>query len=210
MLLLIASCGEGGGRNPASESQLGASLLTGGTFSDAEKNIAIRICYAFRSKNTNFRANFLEQDFRFLLTERTCTGQENADTLTTTLKAPLASGPMIFDGFSSIDYYKQVQTDKDGVLSAVCNNLLQGGNPQRTILSGNDMIEISFFTSVLDRIVVRTASKVGSSYVVNEEERFTVNTDSASAGLKIGEITLASREKTCENGRVSSMSQQSL
>ena len=209
MLLLITSCGENG-RNPASESQLGASLLTGGSFSDAEKNIAIRTCYAFRSKNTNFRANFLEQEFRFLLTDRTCNGNENVDTLTTTLKAPLASGPMIFDGFSSISYYKDVQTDKDGVLSAVCNNLLQGGNPQRTILSGNEMIEISFFTSVQDIIVVRTASKQDGKYIVNEEERFNVSTDSSTAGLKTGEITLVSRDKTCLNGRVSTMSQQSL
>lgn len=208
MLIFLTACGQAS-RNPSSENQLGAALTVGGTFSDSEKNIAIRTCYAFRSKNANFRARFISEDFRFLVTERTCQGVDRSETLTTELKAPLATGPMVFDAVSTIDYFSQVQTDQHGHLSSICNSLLQGGDPQKSILLGNTVIELTFYTSDLDHFIVRTANKEGNNYIVAVEERFKFDTNNA-AGDNVGKVVLATKEQTCGNGSISTISQQAL
>ncbi len=204
LLALAVSCGNSG-RKPSTESQLGSALSAGGEFGPNEKNTAIKICYAFRSKNTNYRASFLNTTFNFNLSYRDCEGDDENELLGTTLKAPLSSQPMIFDAISEIPFYNNVQTDKAGVLKDICSSLLDGGNPSRSSLSSGRLVEISFLTSSVDRIIVRSATLVGSGYVIDQEERFEV--DSA-AGNRTGQIKFASREKTCSNGRVESMTQQ--
>lgn len=206
LLVFLVSCGQGN-RKPATEALLGSSLSTGGSYSAEEKNVAIRICYAFRSKNTNFRGNLIDSKFKFNVSEKDCEGEVSNSTIDTVLKAPLASQPMIFDSGSRSAYYTEVQTDQHGPLDSICSALLKGGDPLKTILRGNDLIEISFFTSDLDNIIVRTAEKTGSNYIVNKEERFQVNTD-AGAGNGLGVVSLSTREKQCSNGKVESFSQQ--
>lgn len=207
-ILFLASCGVGS-RGPATSSQIGQALVAGGEFSDEEKNTAIRICYALRSKNTNFRANFLDQDFRFLVTERDCDGEEVNNTITAQLKSQGSNDQMVFIGLDSSKHFTNVITDQDGPISGLCTNLLQGGNPQRSILSGNDLISFSFYATAQDFMIRRVASKVGESFIINKEERFKILTD-ASSGLKIGKVSLATKDETCSNGAVATLSQQAL
>ena len=206
LALFLMSCGNSG-RSPATESQLGSALISGGEYTAAEKNIALRICYAYRSKNTNFRANFIGTSFLFNVSVDTCEGDSENETLTTTLQAPLASQPMVYDSTSPLDYYKEVLTEQAGPLSPVCSALLKGGEPLKSILQGNNLIEISFFANDIDNIIVRKAKKTGSNYIVYEEQRFQVDSDS-DLGNRIGQIKLFSKEKQCANGRVETLTQQ--
>jgi hypothetical protein len=205
LLVSAFSCGNPG-RKPSTESQLGNALSAGGEYGANEKNIALRICYAFKSKNTNYRASFLNAPFNFNLTSRNCEADEKIETLNTILKAPLASQPIIFDAISDIPYYQNVQTDKAGVLGTLCSSLISGGNPAKSNMVGAELIEISFLTSDIDNIIVSKASLSGANYVVNQEERFSVDT-STSAGNRIGQVKVATRERVCANGRVESLSQ---
>ncbi|MFT6069121.1 MAG: hypothetical protein ACJAT2_000402 [Bacteriovoracaceae bacterium] len=204
LMALVVSCGNSG-RKPSTESQLGSALVAGGVFGPNEKNTAIKICYAFRSKNTNYRASFLNSTFSFNLSYRDCDGEDKNELLGTILKAPLSSQPMVFDAISEIPFYNNVQTDKEGVLKDICSSLLDGGNPSRSNLSFGRLVEISFLSSSVDKMIVRSAGLVGSDYVIDQEERFEVD---STAGNRTGQIKFASREKTCANGRVESMTQQ--
>lgn len=204
--MFLVSCGQSN-RKPATEALLGSSLSTGGTYGASEKNVAIRICYAYRSKNTNFRANLIGTTFKYNIAQKDCENNETNSTLDTVLRAPLASQAMVYDSESTLDYYKEVQTDQYGPLESICSTLLKGGDPLKTILRGNYLVEISFYTTDVDNIIVRTASKSGSAYVVSTEERFQVNTN-ATSGNSVGSVTLATREKQCSNGRVETLSQQ--
>ncbi len=209
LILLLSSCGVGS-RGPATSSQIGQALVAGGEFSDDEKNIAIRICYALRSKNTNFRANFLDTDFRFLLTERDCNGQESINNITAQLRSQGANDQMVFSGLDPSKHFVNVLTDQDGIISGLCANLLQGGTPQRSILSGNELISFSFYATAQDYVIRRVANKVGESFIINKEERYKILTDAASSGLKIGKVSLVTRDETCPNGEVSTLSQQTI
>ncbi|MBK25159.1 MAG: hypothetical protein CME70_14290 [Halobacteriovorax sp.] len=208
-ILFLASCGVSS-RGPATSSQIGQALVAGGEFSDDEKNTAIRICYALRSKNTNFRANFLDQDFRFLITERDCDGEEANSTITAQLKGQSSNDQMIYSGLDSSKHFANVITDQDGPMSGLCSSLLQGGNPQRSILSGNDLVSFSFYATSQDFMIRRVANKVGEGFIINLEERYTILTDPTSSGLKIGKVSLATKDETCSNGAVATISQQAL
>ena len=207
-LITIASCGNPG-RKPSTSSQLGSALIVGGEYGPNEKNIALRTCYAFRSKNTNYRASFLNDPFNFNLSFKKCDGSEKNESLNSILKAPLASGPITFDAVSDIPFYRTVQTDKSGVLETLCASLLSGGNPTKSNLILGQLVEISFYTSDIDNIIVRSAALSGSDYIVEQEERFQVDT-SSSAGNRIGQIKLATRDRICPSGSVENLSQQLL
>jgi hypothetical protein len=208
LLASLASCGNSN-RSPSTVSQLGSALQPGGEFSSSEKNIALKICYAFRSKNTNYRASFLDSTFSFDLTYTGCRANvdevEKRETLNTILKAPLTSMPMIFDASTDIPFNNLVETDKHGALKYICSELLAGRNPTKSKLSGSKMVEVSFYTSGLDNIIVRTASSVSGAFVIDQEELFEVDT---SVGNKTGQVKLIERERACDSGKVESLSQQ--
>lgn len=208
LLASLVSCGNSN-RSPSTVSRLGSALEAGGELNPSEKNIALKICYAFRSKNANYRASFIDSTFTFDLAYTGCRAGvnevEKRETLSTVLKAPLSSLPMVFDAASDIPFNNLVETDKHGALKYLCSELLAGRNPTKSNLSSGKMVEISFYTSGLDNMIVSSASSVAGVFVIDQEERFEVDT---TVGSKTGQVKLIEREKTCDSGKIESLSQE--
>lgn len=189
LIVTLASCGAGKHKS-AAQSQLGSSLTLGASFNVEEKNVALRICYAFRSKNTDFRASRLGDLFKFDLTETSCTGVSRAESISTNLSAPFVSRAMVFDGISGINYYSEVETDQHGKLAAICYSLSRGSTPEKSYLEAGLLVEVSFIDN---SFIIRSAKKIGPDYIVSKEEFFEVATDSNGGGI----VSSIKRSSSC-------------
>ena len=104
LALFLASCGQST-KNPMElkEVQMGAKLSTGIEIAKSEKAAALRICYAFQSKNSTLRSpSHLNTNYKFKINHTDCAKKklaENID-LTTTLKQTLA--PPLMSSFQSL------------------------------------------------------------------------------------------------------------
>lgn len=144
--LIFSACGRSPtGRAPSN--LIGSQQQNIQAISGSQKNVALNICIDFKSKNINWRSNLLNQTFNFDIAESKC--DENplpVKTISTVLKGPINSQPMIFDPPPSQEFpFKEVETDVVGMLSNVCTSLIQGDTVSNTMSKEDgSIIQLSF------------------------------------------------------------------
>lgn len=97
-----------------------------------ESNIALRICYAFKSKRTYMRSFKVGKEFTYKTLENSCIGEENESTVNVVLFENDDENSLEFLGKEKQIYLNKVMTDRDGAMSYICNGLFQGKTVSNT------------------------------------------------------------------------------
>jgi hypothetical protein len=134
-LILLFSC-EMKKRSPASieEIILTESLGPERDLDTDESNIALRICYAFKSKRNYLRTFKIGSDFDFQIHEKTCNGTENSHMARVKLFEHPQERHLEFRGEDKQVYLSKVMTDRHGPMSYLCTALFRGKDVPNTYL----------------------------------------------------------------------------
>lgn len=204
ILLVINGCGIDRTYRKTASLGFSENLLNGGRpLEDGEMAVALRICYAFRSKRTKFLAEMLESPFNFTYQTKDC--QDNVSTptnLNTTLKQLMIDGPMSYETSGvSVSYMREVQTDINGDLSELCSQVFKGETPLNFKEIDNEYYEYFFGSNIYDTVEINIGSKspaANSGLVVNRMVRYEVLTSQQSSGDYLGLIVKSARFFPCE------------
>lgn len=202
-VIAFTSCGRE--RSPVDDKiDFNATVSAGGNaLSDSELAVALRICYAFRSKKTEFRANKINSAFSFEVKYRACgdTLFRPTEVIDTTLKQVFESSPMIYDASSELRYLKEVQTHMDGHLSEICDQVIKGETPLNVEETSLSEIRQFQFTSTLgDGYQINYAKRAStnvSDYDVYKIEKYKVLTNSSVSGDLLGLVSEFERFEEC-------------
>jgi hypothetical protein len=204
LLFLLAACGPGNQRPiEAGNVSLGQELSNSYTLTGERKNVALRICYAYRSKRVEFRSNHLDDTFQFSVKNRPCNGDESNKTISATLKEPLLSQPMIFDSSErTMTWFNSVNTDADGVLGNFCDSIIRGDTVTNLLSSSSSQQEVVEFSvgTDSDHYTILTALKnFSGSFVVAKRVVYYVQTTNQSAP-QVGDDYRITQEEQCASG----------
>lgn len=134
-LLIVVSC-EMNKRKPASieEIILTESLAPDRNLGVEETNIALRVCYAFKSKRNYLRSFKIGSQFEFQIHERSCNGSESSHVAKVKLFEHPEERHLEFRGDEKQVYLSKVMTDRHGAMSYLCNALFRGKEVSNTYL----------------------------------------------------------------------------
>ncbi len=206
-LLTPLGCGDFNGSSSLQSDieALGATISpTGSSLSDEEVSVALRICYAYRSKGTRFRTDRLNKLFRFEMEKTDCDQSKKIESFNSTLKLD-SNDVMYFDAPSFMGPYNRVvQTHDNGHLGSICRQLFAGTTPRNTSVEGDRLLEFSFLKRFQDGYLVRYGKRKdptdSSEYEVERIERFYVQTNSQATGVPYGLVSQWEWRKMCSDG----------
>lgn len=208
------SCGIDKSMRDSTNLSFSESLSSGGRpLNDGEMAVALRVCYAFRSKRTKFMAEMLESEFKFSFQTKDCEDTVSSPAeLVTTLKQLMVDGPMSYEasGVSS-SYLREVQTDVNGDLAELCTQIFKGETPLNVLEKDNQFHEFSFLSNVYDTVEVRVGALQTPQDTVATVMRMTrleVLTNQQSSGDYLGLVVRGARYFPCsDNTKVRSQEQ---
>jgi hypothetical protein len=202
--LLFTACGYDKADTIVEES-LGFSqqALSGGTpLDDNAMAVALRICYAYRTKRSKFTVEMLKGQFNFSMTTRNCQNQETTESFTSELTQESSGEPLYFESDYSKNYFKEVQTDLHGYLATICGDVLAGETPLNTAEIGNEFYEYTFQSSVSggDQVAIQIGAQDTPSAANPSVKRkivFEVLTNATSAGNYQGMVVETRQYSPC-------------
>lgn len=131
--LLIFGCGQNN-----SEGILQAQMATVKpnlnyirTLNGDEVNIALRVCYALKTKRIKFKADLNGTDFHYQSTEKKCDGASVEKNYQSKLKVEV-DGKMTYETDYQGFYLSEVPTDLNSPMQSICEKLFQGEIPDNT------------------------------------------------------------------------------
>lgn len=185
--------------------QFSEAIESGGRpLNDAEMAVALRVCYALRSKRTNYLAELLETTFNFRIQQNDCQQKEITMTvINSTLKQLESNGPMSFETVGiNLPYQRQVITDLHGELTAVCSEVLKGETPLNLQNNQNEIYEYSYNSSLYDVVEIKIGSKLRPTderASVTRVLKLEILTAQKSSGDYLGMVYKSSLFLPCEN-----------
>lgn len=201
IMFLLTSCGNDFSRSPAGEFVgPGQNMEISHVVSPEQVNQARSICNALRSKRIKLQSATRPRYVDFNLTDKGCTTDERSSRFLATF-APGADSSLLFVPYQNTTMYIEeslVQTDTDGLLSSVCDQVLNSRDigiiaydsptTVRTITFADNG---KYFVSNGERIAG------GNEYVLQEKVTYTVDLSSGSSSY--GYIKERSQEKLCNS-----------
>lgn len=174
--LSLSSCGGGNSKGKASLGMVEEQSILAN-----EKNIAVRICYAYQSKSQKFRSmDFYGGKFVFEAKNTDCQNMVTTSNILTNMKNDTQNALSYIPAYafdSTLAFNKKVQTDSSGYLAQVCSKILTNQPVNNTISQENIKIQISFFTEDLDGFMLQYFNKQSdNSYVFDSAEKFKIPT----------------------------------
>ena len=125
-----------------------------------ETNIALRICYAFKSKRNFLRTFKIGSDFEYEIREKSCNGSESSHLVKVKLFEDPKEGELFFKGEKKQVYLSKVMTDRHGPMSYICTALFRGKDVPNTYLK-NESQKFQFdFSSNGDTDLVKIINGV--------------------------------------------------
>ena len=91
-----------------------------GAMNNEEFTLALNICQAYRSKNVNFKGEYLDEIFHFDLHRRSCQGEVRKYSVDARFEG---SG---FEASASESYISEFETHNQGHLAGICTNIMKG------------------------------------------------------------------------------------
>jgi hypothetical protein len=200
---MMTSCGLE--REYADESQVfafGNAAVNGGrALRDDEMSVALRVCYAFRSKRAKYSAELIGSDFPFNYQTKSCKSKTpEVDTrLDTKLSQLLINGPLSYESIFPGSYAREVQTDLNGLLTDLCGQVLKGETPLNYQENDNGFSEYIFTSGIYDNIEIRTGAQVQEDgpIVVNNVVKLEVLTNQVVSGDLQGIVVKTTRSFPC-------------
>jgi hypothetical protein len=180
----------------------GEAAINGGrALRDDEMSVALRVCYAFRSKRTKFSAELIGRAFAFNYETKSCQSSvpEVQSTIDSRLSQLLINGPLSYESVFPGSYAREVQTDLNGLLSSLCSQVLKGETPLNYQESNNESSEYIFTSGVYDNIEIRTGfqNQVSGSIEVNSVVKLEVLTNQVASGDLQGLVVKTTRSFPC-------------
>lgn len=146
-ILTIASCGKQESFSISDrEISVRPNLNYIRAFSTDEVNVGLRVCYALKTKRLNMKADYNGQKYNMKSHEIKCNGAREIKEFQTTLNIPV-NGNMTFDSTYDGVHIKQVPTDQNSPMQAICSKLFEGELPENIIqISEESRIQFKFTT----------------------------------------------------------------
>lgn len=179
-----------------------ANLEDGSPLDDGEMGVALRICYAYRSKRAKFFNELINSPFSFNYSQTNCSATVTESRLDTTLRQVVADGPMSFEAPAfTLSYAREVQTDLHGELVSICNQVLKGETPLDFIEVDGVYSEYIFESGLYDRVTIKKAmQKISDGPVeVISSHSFDILTNQSSAGDYLGLVVKTNQFFPCED-----------
>lgn len=201
--MIISSCG-GGNSESKKNFSLDALLSEVRPLNNDERNIATRICYAYKSKSKNFRSSgFIGTSFIFDGKKTDCQNTTTTYQINSTLKYDdnnelMYAPPGNFD--PNLRFNKKVQTDTSGYLSQVCFKILSNEAISNTIDSSGVKVQISFFREDLDGFFLQYFNRqADNTYKIDSAEKLKVRSQiDLSTGKILGMDESYESQKICD------------
>ena len=181
--VLLASCGGKKDINKGSEYITTAQLEQTQDLLPGERDIATRICYAYRSKNTSFRTpTYTNRFYDFSINAKNCNDTQANVAISTTIKvSTTSSGTLLFTPTvkTSQAFFQKLQTTASGFLTQLCTKIQNNQPISNTIYDeeSDSTVQIKFFRDDLDsyRLNYFTKDTEGKT-VISSAETFKVRT----------------------------------
>lgn len=206
--VLLAGCGgRKDGNTGVSEYATTAEMQPTLDLQPAERDIATRICYAYRSKNISFRTpTYTNRFYDFSIGTKDCDGAVASVGIITTLKAASStSNTLLFTPTvkTSQGFFQKVQTTTSGFLTQLCTKI-QNNQPISNTSYDEDSestVQIRFFRDDLDSYTLNYFAKAADNkMVITSAETFKVRTQfniNTTQILGMDEIIL--KQSTCKD-----------
>ncbi len=214
LILMASACGIDKDYRDTTNLYFSESLLSGGRpLNDGEMAVALRICYAFRSKRTKFLAEMLQSEFDFTYQTKDCNNQVSSPVeLKTTLKQLMVDGPMSYEAEGvNFSYMRELQTDINGEMAELCTQIFKGETPLNVVEKDNQFFEYAFLSNVYDTVEIRVGSQEtpqDQAATVMRMNRYEVLTNQQSSGDYLGLVVRGSRYFPCDGDNTKVRSQE--
>ena len=180
LLFLLTSCGAGNAkRGPASAAySTTEALALSRDLTSEERVIATRICYAYQSKNNNFKtAPYLGGAFTFSINSQDCSEKKNSYLMNSSLIVDEEGKILSYKPSNLNQFYNKVQTNSVGYLAQVCTKIQNNQKISNTIEAVDGTIQISFIKNIVDSFTIKyfALNSIGG-YSIKNAEHFKVRT----------------------------------
>jgi len=158
-----------------------AGINLNAKISISEQSLALKMCYALKKKRLLFHTSNIGKTFQFLSNRKTCDNTNTSQPVSAILKlGQNASDPMMFDtGIAPSMFYKNVQTDSNGILKDICNSVLGGREPNLIVVNGLETSEIHFKkasdSTPYVEVITGVINKVTSESSIRKIEQFYIH-----------------------------------
>lgn len=196
ILVVASGCGNGNGSKGVSNLySTSAQMSAIGDLTPEERAIATRICYAYQSKNSNFRVSpYLGGLFSFNVTASTCDGQNLSYTVPSILG--LNQSVLYFKADNTRAFTSTVQTNEYGFLSQLCSKIQANLAISNTTAISNTKIQVKFYKDKMDSYTLKYFSM--STNQIMSAETFQVRTQfNVSTGQILGMDESYAKQETC-------------
>lgn len=140
-LFMLASCGRDKKRvTNYTSGAIGTNYLISSSFTQDDISTLNKICTLFRTKRVSFTSLQSSKIFNTEINSKDCENPQNVKKYSGDLevKQLLSSGPIYLDGSLPISYFSIMQTDRDGELKAICDDVLSDRTPKKVMNEGSD------------------------------------------------------------------------
>ncbi|MBC7428933.1 MAG: hypothetical protein H7336_10000 [Bacteriovorax sp.] len=176
-MLAISGCGAN--RNPQSGSFSTSALMDATRdLTNEERTIATRICYAYQSKNSNFKLQtYYGGTFNFNVDYKDCSNSTSNYSISGVLStSPKDTRSLVYSTTSTAQFNKAVQTSQTGFLSQLCTKIQNNLAISNTVLDSGNTIQIVFNSTDMDAYTLQYFSSVNGVMKINTAETFKVRT----------------------------------
>ena len=136
-MILVTSCGQGNQNSlDGMIAEVKPNLNYIHKLEADEVNIALRICYALKTKRINYRADLNGQKFKYKSNEQNCDGTIKNESYQAELKVP-QNGTMKYESSYQGFHLSEVPTDINPPMNSICSKLFQGEIPENTFQSSD-------------------------------------------------------------------------
>lgn len=203
MTLLLSACGSDHKTVKKEQALVQAIQAGGAPLNDSEVAVALRICYAFKSKHTTFKAELIGKPFTFDVKENFCDGHKEQEFLNTVVTEIAFDQPLQYSSQSQRPYFNKIMTHIYGPLNKICDDVLKGNTPANVIsIDSETVMEVSFLNGLYDEYEIRFGRKklkTDITYTPYQVERFKVLTNSRSSASLLGLVVESYRAQACSD-----------
>ena len=197
-LLTVSGCGVVGSID-SSEYYTSEQMSLVQNLSVEERAIATRICYAYQSKSSSFRAkNYNGGTFTYDINSKNCEGTRSHYTVNSVFKSSNTSMTLVPD--TDKPFVATIQTDESGYLTQLCGKIKSNTPISNTVSEVSTKIQISFIKNTLDSYTIKffVPDEKTNLMKIESMETFKVTTKTTSEGQIKGIDESYSVFKTCE------------
>ncbi len=203
LLITLVSCGlpkQQGSSSSTSVVKLSAAMEQARSLNASELALATEVCNAFKYKRINYPSTFMGYFFKFQNEQYVCTQA--------TPQSYLITSQLVGDQYLTTDagdYFKNIETDSNGILSTICTSLASSMVPSNSELVGlNSLRQFSFEKNSDSAVVVGAVygTKVdgATAFTSYKSDQLLVLISSSSVPSFRGMVTERRTREVCASG----------